>query len=105
MLLLKKNNKGMLVLSKTAGASSELGEALLVNVNNKEKLAEALARALNMKEDEQTGRMELMRNRLFEYDVFQWARGFVEIIKELKRIQAQHKHQKLDKNMAIKLLR
>ncbi len=49
----KKENRGVLVLSETAGAASELGEALLVNVNNKEDLAAALTQALGMSLEEQ----------------------------------------------------
>lgn len=100
----KINNKGVLVLSETAGAASELGEALLVNVNNKEEFSAALTQAFEMSEKEQTRRMEPMRKRLFEYDVFRWARSFVERIKDVKKIQAQHEHQKLNEEWKRNLI-
>jgi trehalose 6-phosphate synthase/phosphatase len=100
----KKDNKGVLVLSETAGAASELGEALLVNVNNKEDIASALTQALGMSEEEQTSRMELMRKRLFEYDVLHWARSFVQRIKDVKKIQSQREHRKLSVEWEKKLI-
>jgi trehalose 6-phosphate synthase/phosphatase len=100
----KKENRGVLVLSETAGAASELGEALLVNVNNKEDLAAALIQALGMSLEEQSRRMESMRKRLFEYDVFRWARSFVESIKDIKKIQAEHEHQKLNEQWKKRLI-
>jgi len=100
----KKDNRGVLVLSETAGAASELGEALLVNVNNKEDLEAALTQALEMSAEEQKKGMESMRKRLFEYDVFHWAKSFVERIKDAKEIQAQHEHQKLNEEWKRKLI-
>jgi trehalose 6-phosphate synthase/phosphatase len=100
----KKDNRGVLVLSETAGAASELGEALLVNVNNKEDIASALAEALEMSEEEQASRMELMRKRLFEYDVLHWARSFVQRIKEVKKIQSKREHRKLNAAWEKKLI-
>jgi len=100
----KKDNKGVLVLSETAGAASELGEALLVNVNNKEDIASALTQALDMSEEEQARGMELMRKRLFEYDVFHWARSFAERIKDVKKIQSQREHRKLNAKWEKKLI-
>jgi len=99
----KKDNKGVLVLSETAGAASELGESLLVNVNNKEDIASALTQALDMSEEEQARGMELMRKRLFEYDVLHWARSFVERIRDVKKIQSQREHRKLNAEWEKKL--
>jgi trehalose 6-phosphate synthase/phosphatase len=100
----KIDNRGVLVLSETAGAASELGEALLVNVNNKEDLAAALTQALEMSVEDQARSMEFMRKRLFEYDVFRWARSFVESIKDQKKIQAQHEQHKLSEQWKKRLI-
>jgi trehalose 6-phosphate synthase/phosphatase len=100
----KKEKKGVLILSETAGAASELGEALLVNVNNKEDIAEALSQALNMSEEEQKSRMELMRERLFNYDIFKWTKSFIKRLEEVKKIQAQHEHWKLNSKWQKKLV-
>ncbi|NIO49422.1 MAG: bifunctional alpha,alpha-trehalose-phosphate synthase (UDP-forming)/trehalose-phosphatase [Candidatus Aminicenantes bacterium] len=100
----KKDNRGVLVLSETAGAASELGEALLVNVNNKEDIASALTQALDMSEEEQARGMKLMRKRLFEYDVLHWARSFVQRTKDVKKIQSQREHRKLNVKWEKKLI-
>ncbi len=100
----KTDNRGVLVLSETAGAAAELGEALLVNVNNKQDIADGLARALEMSEGEQARAMEFMRKRLLEYDVFHWARSFVDKIKDVKKIQARHEHQKLNEEWKGKII-
>jgi trehalose 6-phosphate synthase/phosphatase len=100
----KTDNRGVLILSETTGAASELGEALLVNVNNKEDLAEALTQALDMSGKEQTRRIESMRKRLFEYDVFRWATSFIERIEEIKEIQVQLEHHKLSDEWRKRLI-
>ncbi|MFB0565625.1 MAG: bifunctional alpha,alpha-trehalose-phosphate synthase (UDP-forming)/trehalose-phosphatase [Candidatus Aminicenantaceae bacterium] len=100
----KKDNKGVLVLSETAGASSELGEALLVNVNNKEDIAEALLQALEMSDEEQESRIKLMRKRLFEYDIYKWTESFLKGIEEVKTIQNQHTQQVLSEEWQVKLV-
>ena len=50
--------KGVLILSEMAGASMELGEALIVNPNNKEEIADALREALTMPEEGQKSVIE-----------------------------------------------
>ena len=49
----KVDSKGVLILSETASAAEELGEALIVNPNNREAIAEALREALLMTDEEQ----------------------------------------------------
>ncbi len=100
----RTDKKGVLILSETTGASAELGEAILINVNNKEEIAEALHQALRMSEEEQIQRMELMRKRLYEYDVYRWTRSFIERIEEIKKIQIRQEHRKLSHEWQQKLL-
>ncbi len=71
------DNRGVLVLSEFAGAAAELRNgAVLVNPNDTEKLAEVIARALQMSESEQRVRMELMRSHIQSHDVFRWSESF-----------------------------
>ncbi len=63
---------GVLVLSDTAGAARELGEAVLVNPYHVAGIAEGLARALDMPVDDQRERNAHMRTRLRRYDVVRW---------------------------------
>jgi 2-dehydro-3-deoxyphosphooctonate aldolase (KDO 8-P synthase) len=60
----KKDGRGVLVLSEMAGAAKELGEALIVNPNNRDEVVEALEKALTMPEDDQIERNRAMQERL-----------------------------------------
>lgn len=71
----KPGGEGVLILSEMAGAAKELGEAVLVNPNNKEAIAEAMREALTMPEEEQIERNRRMQQQLKRCDVRQWASG------------------------------
>ena len=45
--------EGMVVISETAGAVSELGEAVIVNPNDDQAIAEGIKTALEMPKEEQ----------------------------------------------------
>jgi trehalose 6-phosphate synthase/phosphatase len=100
----QKDNLGVLVLSETAGASTELGEALLINVNNKTDVAAAISQALEMDEKEQKARMRTMRRRTLEYDIFKWTRSFIMDLEETKKLQALYEHRKLNQKWQGRLL-
>ncbi len=85
----KTDGKGVLILSETAGAAFELGEAIIVNPNNKEKVAEALKEALEMSEEEQIDRNRAMQERLKRYSVEKWANDFIYELNQVKRIQQE----------------
>jgi trehalose 6-phosphate synthase/phosphatase len=74
----KTDGTGVLILSEMAGASQELGEAIIVNPHHQEELVEALGEALAMPEDEQIERNSIMRRRLQRYNVTRWAEDFVD---------------------------
>jgi len=73
----RTDKRGVLILSETAGASSELGEAILVNPNDLPEIADAIELALSMPIEEQKNRNETMQKRLHEYDVMKWAEDFM----------------------------
>lgn len=100
----RKNNTGVLILSEAAGATAELGEALTVNVNDKEDILSALDQALNMTEEEEAKRMSTMRNRISQYDVFQWAKSFIERIQEVKNAQAKREKRRLTEEWLKKIV-
>ncbi len=83
----KVDKKGVLILSEMAGATQELGEALTVNPNNREEIAEAIKLALTMSEKEQKRRNEIMQKRLRRYNVERWANDFMDRLHDVKRIQ------------------
>jgi trehalose 6-phosphate synthase len=69
----RDDEQGVLVLSKFAGASRELTEALIVNPYDIEEASAALAAALAMPHSEQRERMRAMRALVREFNVYRWA--------------------------------
>ena len=86
-LACQNSNEGILILSEMAGASAELGEAILVNPNDANELAEAIHQALTMSPDEIRERVSRMRIRINKYNVFAWAFDF---INQLTLIKEEH---------------
>ncbi|MCF0040954.1 bifunctional alpha,alpha-trehalose-phosphate synthase (UDP-forming)/trehalose-phosphatase [Dyadobacter fanqingshengii] len=72
----RKDRKGVLILSEMAGAAAELGEALIINPLDIQDIADAIKNAFEMPEEEQTKRMDAMRERIKDYDVFAWTEDF-----------------------------
>lgn len=69
----RKDRRGVLILSETAGAANELGNALIINPTDQDAIAQALLAALQMPVEEQAERMQEMQQRLTRYDVVRWA--------------------------------
>src|SRR5260370_21819648 len=65
----RADQRGVLILSEMAGASRELGEALIINPNDESEIVDALRTALEMPEEEHVRRNKEMQNRLERYDV------------------------------------
>lgn len=90
----KIDNRGMLVLSETAGAASELGESVIVNANNIHEVAEGVKRALEMTTEEKITRNQVMHQRLAHYNVEFWAQDFLRklaTVEERQRISPARK--------------
>jgi trehalose 6-phosphate synthase/phosphatase len=68
---------GVLVLSRFAGASETMREALLVNPYNLDSTAAALHRALTMDESERRSRMAALRWRERRHNVYAWVDEFL----------------------------
>lgn len=73
----KSDYKGMVVISETAGASSELAEAIIVNANDRNAIAQGIKSALELSEEEITERNKIMHTRLERYDINKWADEFL----------------------------
>jgi trehalose 6-phosphate synthase len=69
----RDDEQGVLVLSRFAGASSELSEALIINPYDVHGMATAINRALSMPPEEQRERVRLMRTHIRERNVYRWA--------------------------------
>ena len=88
-LATKTDGKGVLILSETAGAAKELGEAIIINVNNEEEIIQALEKALAMPEEEQIERNQIMRKRLERYDIKRWTEEFIDRLLYTKKSQQE----------------
>jgi trehalose 6-phosphate synthase/phosphatase len=83
------HDDGVMILSEMAGVAKEMGEALIINPNNQQEIADVIHQALEMSLDEQQERMSIMRKRIERYDVFKWASEFVKGLGKIKMIQSQ----------------
>ncbi|MFC1931557.1 bifunctional alpha,alpha-trehalose-phosphate synthase (UDP-forming)/trehalose-phosphatase [Chloroflexota bacterium] len=88
-LATKTDGSGVLVFSETAGAARELGEALIINVNSMEEIAQAIAEGLTMPQKEQVARNRVMQARIQHYDVGQWASDFIASLRDFTKTQAK----------------
>jgi len=100
----KIDSTGVLILSEGAGASSELVEAIIVNPNNIEEVANAIKTALEMPKDERIRRLRSMQSRIKRYDIHRWIRDFLESLYEVKKEQKRLKARVLTEDIKNKLI-
>ena len=91
----KTNATGVLILSETAGAVKEMGEALVINPNNREQIAESIHAALTMSKTDQLERNVVMQKRLLRYNVTRWANDFMEKLNTTKQAENALKTKKM----------
>ena len=75
---------GVLILSRFAGAARQLTEALLVNPNSPEELAEALKQALAMELPERIRRWRALFDNVQREDVTAWRDAYVADLEQVK---------------------
>jgi trehalose 6-phosphate synthase/phosphatase len=100
----KTDGKGVLVLSEMAGAVEELREAITVNPNSIEEIAEALKKALSMPEEEQIRRNRTMQERLRSYNIKVWADDFMNSLSQIKKNQKELSAKELGGNIKTKII-
>jgi trehalose 6-phosphate synthase len=71
------DEQGTLILSRFAGASQQLADALIVNPYDTDELAYAIHTALEMSPEEARARMRSMRCIVREHNVYRWAASLV----------------------------
>lgn len=79
----KNEDPGVLILSRFAGAASQMPEALIVNPYDPDGLAEAIHRAIDMPLDERRERHAAMLETVRTYDVRWWRDDFVGTLKAM----------------------
>ncbi|MFW5986534.1 MAG: bifunctional alpha,alpha-trehalose-phosphate synthase (UDP-forming)/trehalose-phosphatase [Halanaerobiales bacterium] len=82
--LASSREKGVLILSEMAGSSYELGHAITITPTRKEEIAASIRKALEMEEEEQRRRLQLMKKRLKSYNVEKWAHSFVDMLASIE---------------------
>src|SRR5690606_4090026 len=87
---------GVLILSEMAGASKEMNEAILINPNNFEQIADSIKFALEMPLEQQISRNHLLQKRLKRYSVEKWAHEFMKSLKATKNIEKVTLSKRLD---------
>ena len=100
----KIDSKGVLILSEMAGAAEELGEAFIVNPNNREEIVEALRKSLLMTDEEQIEQNKAMQKRLQRYNVERWAQDFINSLIHFKKLQQELSTKRFTDEIKIKLL-
>lgn len=81
------NQTGVIILSEMAGASKEMGEAIIINPLNEHEIADAIFQAFKMPLEEQQERMRILQERISRYNVFKWAKEFVSTLKKIETVQ------------------
>ncbi|MBE0557727.1 MAG: trehalose-6-phosphate synthase, partial [Proteobacteria bacterium] len=82
-LAVRRDNRGVLILSELAGAAKELMEAITVNPNSPEEIEQAVQNALSMSDQEQEQRVRTMRVRLAQNNLQQWIRRSFQRLEEV----------------------
>lgn len=88
-LATKKDKPGVLILSEMAGASNELSEAIIVNPTDIKEIENAILQALEMPADEQLRSLSSMQDIISIQTVGQWAKDFVQELKQVRKYNAQ----------------
>ncbi|MFQ6128327.1 MAG: trehalose-6-phosphate synthase [Thermoplasmata archaeon] len=71
------DEKGVLILSKFAGAAKELQDALLVNPYDVQEFAEAINTALTIAPDKRKALVSSLRKVVREKNIYQWLQDFI----------------------------
>lgn len=100
----KTNSKGVLILSEMAGAAKELSEAIIVNPNNIEEIAEAIKKAANLPDDEQMERNRVLQSRLSRYNIEKWANDFVNSMDVVKEMQENYLAKKINEDIQERII-
>ena len=80
----RDDERGVLILSTFAGAAHELSDALQVNPYDVQQLADAIHRAIEMPEEQQSLRMQRMRQIVREHNIYRWAANLLSDLTEIR---------------------
>ncbi|HSI70841.1 MAG TPA: bifunctional alpha,alpha-trehalose-phosphate synthase (UDP-forming)/trehalose-phosphatase [Gillisia sp.] len=101
----RTDQTGVLILSEMAGAFHEMNEALIINPNDFDQIANAIYQAINMPRDEQVRRNTVLQKRLKRYNVEKWADDFMTALEKTKEIKPAFKAVKINEEIEDKILK
>lgn len=84
--------RGVLVLSKTAGAAEQLKDAIMVDPSRPKTLVSGLKKALTMPPKEFIRRTKKMQTEISETNIQRWAGGFIKTLSLDNATSPQHAH-------------
>lgn len=100
----REDKTGVLILSEMTGASQEMGESLLINPNDYEKIADTLKQAIEMPKEEQITRNTSLQKRLQRYNVERWSKDFMDSLYETAENKKEKQIKKLNEARKKKLI-
>jgi trehalose 6-phosphate synthase/phosphatase len=100
----RTDKTGVLILSEMAGSANEMNEALLINPNNFEQIADSIFEAINMPKQEQQARNGQLQKRLERYNVEKWANDFMNSLRAQKDMDATNVSKRMTENRLSAIL-
>lgn len=85
----RTDRKGILILSRFAGAAQELRDALIVNPYDIEQMANAIYYALTMDVAEKRKRMARMQEIVRENNIYRWGADLITELAQIRIDQSQ----------------
>lgn len=89
-LATRTDGTGVLILGEMAGAYKELNEALIINPNDKDEIADSIKTALEMPEELQVETNRILQERIKNYDVKRWASDFITSLDNMSLIKDRY---------------
>jgi alpha,alpha-trehalose-phosphate synthase [UDP-forming] len=85
-------NRGALIVSELAGASSEMNEAFVVNPFSQHRMVEALHKVMTLPSDEKQQRMATCRQQVESVNIHTWVNDYLHAFRHavVRREAAQH---------------
>ncbi len=94
-IVARKDEQGVLILSRFTGASHELDDALIVNPYDTDELARAIDTGLTMAPEERKARMQRMRAVVQENNVYRWAGDLIGELASIRLAQPEPRGRRL----------
>lgn len=95
-LAVKRDKPGVLILSEMAGSAIELSDAIIVNPNDTEDIANAILTALQMPEEEQLAILKKLQKKISKRNVNHWASSFVNELCTIKERNTKLHKRRID---------